>query len=246
MNDWFEDEAFWEGLFSFMFPAAKFAVADEEIDKLLKLIHFQGNRVLDVACGPGRHSVALAKKGYAVTGIDRSKFLLQKARTYASGKAEQIEWIEDDMRHFARPNSFDLVISWFTSFGYFQNEDENLRVLQNIFQSLTIGGFCAIDLIGKERLARQYQSSILHEMEDGEMLLERPRIVNDWSTVENEWILIRGTTIRRFHFRTTVYSGKELKDLLLRVGFSTVRLYGDLDGNEYGIHAARLIAVAQK
>jgi SAM-dependent methyltransferase len=246
MSDWFEDEAFWEGLFSFLFPAARFAAAESEIDKLVRLVDFQGGKVLDVACGPGRHSVALAKRGYVVTGIDRSKFLLQKARNHAAEAGNKIEWVEEDMRHFVRQDSFDLAISLFTSFGYFAKEEENLLVLQNIFQNLKPGGLFLMDILGKERLARQYQPTLVHEIEDGGLLIERPKIVDDWSGIQNEWILIQGVSVRRFYFHHTVYSGKELKSMLLQAGFSTVKLYGDLDGNEYGVDAPRLVAVARK
>ena len=246
MTDWFENDEFWEGLFGFMFPPSRIAAAEDEIDKLLKLIRLEGTRVLDIACGPGRHSVALAKRGYLVTGVDRSEYLLKKARTYAGETAQQIEWIREDMRNFVRNNSFDLAISMFTSFGYFQKEEENSAVLQNIFRSLKPGGICVMDMMGKERIARQYQPTILREMEDGGLLIERPKVVDNWTRIRNEWILIQGLTVRRFRFQHTIYSGKELQELLFEAGFSGVELFGDLTGTEYGVEAPRLVAVARK
>lgn len=78
MSEWFENEAFWEAMFPFLFSEARFAAAEEEVEKLLRLINFRGNIVLDLACGPGRHAMALARKGYKVTGVDRSHYLLHR------------------------------------------------------------------------------------------------------------------------------------------------------------------------
>ena len=246
MSNWFEDESFWQDFYGFMFPAERFAAAEQEIDKALKLIDLHGRRVLDLACGPGRHSIPLAKKGFAVTAVDRSKYLLEKARSYALETGMQIEWIEEDMRHFVREESFDLAISLFTSFGYFAKPEENLLVLQNIFRSLKPGGFCVLDMMGKERIAARYQSTIVHELKDGGLMLERPKVVEDWSRMQNEWFLIRGDKVRRFQFSHSIYSGQELKSMFREAGFSQVKLYGDLDGNEYGVDAQRLVAVATK
>jgi ubiquinone/menaquinone biosynthesis C-methylase UbiE len=246
MSNWFEDESFWQDFYGFLFPAERFAAAEQEIDKALNLLHLQGNQVLDLACGPGRHSIPLAKKGFQVTAVDRSKYLLEKARNYALETGTQIEWIEEDMRHFVREESFDLAISLFTSFGYFAKPEENLLVLQNIFRSLKPGGYCVLDMMGKERIAARNQSTIVHELKDGALMIERPKVVEDWSRMQNEWLMIRGDRVRRFQFSHSIYSGQELKAMFRQAGFSHVKLYGDLDGHEYGVDAQRLVAVAKK
>ena len=76
MGEWFEDESFWSEMYPFMFPEERFHLADEQIDKALALVDYQGGDVLDLCCGPGRHSLALAKRGIRVTAVDRSEFLL--------------------------------------------------------------------------------------------------------------------------------------------------------------------------
>lgn len=245
MPEWFEDEGFWTDLYDFVFSPDKFVAAAEEIDSLLKLTQFQGHSVLDMACGPGRHSIALARKGYIVTGVDRSEFLLAKARSNAGETESKVEWVTDDIRTFCRPDSFDLAINLFTSFGYF-DETENFRVLQNAFRSLSPGGTLVIDTVGKERVARYMQQAVLHELPEGKLLLERPRVIRDWSCIQNEWILIDGTIARRYSLRHMIYSGRELESLLRDAGFAAVALYGDLNGSEYGMDAVRLVAVARK
>ena len=81
---------------------------------------------------------------------------------------------------------------------------------------------------------------------DGSILVLRHEIFDDWTRIRNEWILIKGNkaTTHRFHHR--VYSGQELRELLESVGFKDVRLYGHLDGDEYGFESDRLIVVGHK
>jgi SAM-dependent methyltransferase len=245
-REWFDNEAFWRELYPFMFPAQRFTDASVQVEKVLALTKPGGKVALDLCCGPGRCSIALAKKGFAVTGVDRTAFLLQKARARARVSRVKVEWVEMDMRDFVRPESFDLVLSMFTSFGYFDDKSQDLTVLRNVFSSLRPGGSLVIDVMGKERIAKILQPATSETLPDGTMLVQRHEIFDDWTRIRNEWILIRRGRAKSFKFHHTLYSGQELKDRLTQVGFSRVRLYGNLGGDEYGPSASRLIAVAQK
>jgi cyclopropane fatty-acyl-phospholipid synthase-like methyltransferase len=119
--EWFEDESFWAELYPYMFPEEQFKVAEEQVDKILALIRLQGHSVLDLCCGPGRHLISLAKKGYLVTGVDRTKHLLEKAKERANAAGVNVELIQCDMRDFTRSGSYDLVLNMYTSFGFFNN-----------------------------------------------------------------------------------------------------------------------------
>ena len=125
MNAWFENEQFWKHLFLFLFPESRFAAAVDEVDKILRLSRPGGNAVLDLACGPGRHSMAFARRGFSVTGVDLSPFLLSKARDRAHAQKLGIEWIRKGMKEFVRPDSFDLAVNVFSSFGYYEKEEDN-------------------------------------------------------------------------------------------------------------------------
>jgi SAM-dependent methyltransferase len=245
-KEWFDDDAFWEELFPFMFPEKKFSDAEEQAEALLALANAQGRRVLDLCCGPGRFTVALARRGFQVTGVDRTAFLLGKAKAGAKTAKVDVEFVQSDMRDFVRPGAFDLALSMFTSFGYFDDKGEDLIVLQHIHTSLAEGGRFVLDTMGKERLARVFQPTTSTELDDGMLLIQRHGIFDDWTRVRNEWILIRDGWTKSFTFHHTVYSGEELRALMLRAGFSEVKLYGDFDGSEYGINCTRLVAVAVK
>ena len=246
MSDWFADEAFWKVFFPVLFPAEQFQVAGEQVDKILALTEFKGNAILDLACGPGRHSLVLAMRGFKVTGVDLSPFLLEKAKGRADKAGVEIEWINDDMRSFRRPEAFDLALSMFTSFGFFENKEDDLKVLRNISDSLVKGGGCLIDVVGKEWLAKHFQPTSSNELADGTLMIERREIYDDWSRIRNQWIVLKEGTAAEFRFHHTIYSAQELKDRLMQAGFERIRICGDLDGNEYGPEARRLIAMAWK
>jgi 2-polyprenyl-3-methyl-5-hydroxy-6-metoxy-1,4-benzoquinol methylase len=153
-KEWFDDDSFWRELYPFMFPDERIADADEQMSKALMLAKPTGKSALDLCCGPGRCSIALAKRGFSVTGVDRTRFLVDKARAHARAARVKIEWVQKDMRDFVRPDSFAFVLSMFTSFGYFDDRREDVMVLENMFKSLQPGGACLIDVLGKERLAK--------------------------------------------------------------------------------------------
>jgi len=181
-----------------------------------------------------------------VTGIDRSPFLLSKARERARAADVEVEWIEEDMRTFERPGAFDLAINMFTAFGYFDDKSEDLLVLRHLHDGLVSGGTLVIDLVGKEWLARHFEPTWSTRAEDGSLLINRRESIDDWTRIRNEWILLSGGEVQTFEFHHTVYSGQELRDRLEHAGFERVELFGDLGGSPYGPDAKRLVAVARK
>jgi SAM-dependent methyltransferase len=244
--EWFENDDFWRAFYPFMFSDERFAATPDEVTRILALTQCSGGSVLDLCCGPGRHSIDLAQRGFKVTGVDRSPFLLAKAREHAAKSSASIEWVEQDMRNFIRPVSFDLACSLFTSFGYFEDEQDDFRVLKNIHQSLKENGVLIMEMLGKERLARVWKDTMCTELSDGSLIFQRPQIRDDWTRIRSEWTLVKDDSSRTFAFEHTIYSGRELKDRLLSCGFKQVQLFGDQQGSSYGLDAQRLIAVARK
>lgn len=244
--DWFENEDFWRDFYAYMFSPERFAAAKEEVSQIMALTQCTGGSVLDLCCGPGRHSVEFAQRGFKVTGVDRSAFLLDRGRQHASQANISVEWVHEDMRKFVRPAQFDLVCNLFTSFGYFDTEQEDLQVLRNIHQSLKKGGVVVIDVIGKERLARIWQSAMCFELSDGSLLLQRPQVRDDWCRVRTEWTLMKDGRTHSVTFEHNLYSGRELKDRLLGSGFQQVQLFGSLAGAPYDLNPLRLVAMASK
>ncbi|MFC1742745.1 class I SAM-dependent methyltransferase [Candidatus Riflebacteria bacterium] len=246
MTAWFEDESFWIETYPFMFPQQRFDMAWIEAEKILNLLEFKGRSVLDLCCGPGRIAIALAKRNLKVTGVDRSTFLLEKAKKRSKEEKLEVNWVLEDMRNFIQPDSFDLVLNIFTSFGFFEKEVDEIRVLKNVFQSLKKGGAFFIDLMGKEILAGKFQATTSEKLPDSSIIIQRHEVLSDWTRIRNEWLLNKGTTLKTFKFEHTIYSGQELKELLFKAGFQKIKLYGDFDGTPYGLNATRLIAVCHR
>jgi SAM-dependent methyltransferase len=178
--------------------------------------------------------------------VDRTKYLLDKARAKAIDAGAKIEWVQKDMRDFVRADSFALVLSMFTSFGYFDDKREDMIVLENMFASLLPGGACLIEVLGKEYLAKIFQSTTSTLLSDGAMVVQRHEIFDDWTRVRNQWLIIRNSRVKSFKFHHTIYSGLELRERMERAGFVAVALHGNLDGDEYGSDAERLIAIGRK
>ena len=108
-----------------------------------------------------------------------------------------------------RPAAFDLILNMFTSFEYFENKAEDLQVLRNICQSLRPGGVFFIDVAGKEVVTKWFQSTNSQELPDGSLLVQRHEIVDDWSRIRNEWIVVREGKAEIFRFQHMVYSAQE-------------------------------------
>lgn len=190
-SEWFENDEFWTATYAFMFPQGAFDRAVDQIPKIVSLTECtDGASVLDLGCGPGRHAVPFAKQGFNVTGVDRSAFLLDKAKAYAERERVNVTWIEEDMRRFAQPDKFNLAMSMFTSFGFFDDMKDNHTVVQNVYRSLASRGVLVIDVMGKEVLAKTFQSTGSQALENGDLLFQRRFVCDDWERIGGEWVLV--------------------------------------------------------
>ncbi len=244
--EWFENEVLWRELYPYVFPAERVAAAPGQVTQILALTGVTGGAVLDLCCGPGRHALEFARRGFVVTGVDRSRFLLERARERADAAAIAVEWVLDDMREFERPATFHLACNLFTSFGYFEREEDNLRVLGNVRESLRDGGTFVMDMVGRERMRHQGLEACHTRFADGAVLIQQPHLNEDWTRLDNEWTVVKAGQSRHYRFEHCLYSGPGLQRRLLSCGFASVRLYGDLEGSPYGPEASRLVAVARK
>lgn len=115
------------------------------IDKLIAYLRPPaGSRMLDVACGKGRHSIQLAGKGFDVTGIDLSEDSIEEALQYQD---EHLHFYRHDMRLPFRINYFDYAFNFFTSFGYFNTRREHDNAIRSIAQSVKPGGYFVMDYL---------------------------------------------------------------------------------------------------
>ncbi len=246
-TEWFADETLWRAFYPFFFDDARFAAAQAETEQILRLADAHCGAALDLGCGPGRHASCLAKAGFRVTGVDRSRFLLDTAAQRALQLGVTVEWLEEDMRDFVRRDAFDLAICMLSSFGYFRDDSENRLVLRNACQSLRTGAPFVLDVMGKELLARVFRPADVQCLSGVGSHFIRCSFVADMSQIENEWTLVADDgSVQRHLFRHWVYSARELKLMLREAGFADVAVFGGLDGQPYGLQAGRLVAVARR
>jgi SAM-dependent methyltransferase len=243
---WHNQDAFWELFEPVLFNQQRQIRATTEADKIEKLLQIEEHaKILDLCCGNGRHSLELSQRGFDVTGIDRTAAYIKRARSEAESRGLDVVFVVEDMREYCVPNSFDIVVNLFGSFGYFENPDDDRRVVENIYASLRPGGRFLIETMGKEILARDFQERDWDEEGDLLILSER-KIGQNWGRVETRWIVIRGTEQMEHRVSVRSYSAVELASLLAACGFPEVRVYGSLDGTEYDQSAQRLVVVGRK
>jgi len=247
MKPWHEEDAFWQTFAPTMFGEPRWAAAGGEVDSMLALAKIApGAAVLDIACGPGRHSLELARRGFKVTAVDRTTAYLEQARQRTAEQGMTVEWVQADMREFCRPDAFDAAVNLFTAFGYFENAADDRKVASNLFRSLRPGGALVMEMVGKEILARIFRERDWHEEPDGTLMLEERRLRSGWDWIENRWILLKGAERKEFRLAHRLYSAAELSQLLKDCGFASVDVFGGLDGSPYDHTAKRLVAVARK
>jgi SAM-dependent methyltransferase len=247
MDEWYENDAFWKDVQPVLFTEERWQAADPEVEAVVALTGVEpGAAVLDLGCGPGRHAMAFTRRGYRVTGVDRTAQYIEEAGQEASRQGLEIEWVCADMREFRRPDSFDLAMSMLTTFGYFDDPAEDRQVAEHVLTSLKPGGFLVIELMGKEVLARIFTQRDWQELPDGVILLEERELAEDWTRLALRWIVVRGERRKEHRFMLRLYSAAELKNLLTSTGFAQVEAYGSLQKAPYDNKAERLVVVARK
>jgi len=243
---WHEDDEFWRACAPLFFSAEHWAAAGREAELALALAGAtRCARVLDMGCGPGRHSLALARLGLRVTGVDRTAEFVEEARLRAAEEGLEAEFVLGDMRTFVRPLAFELALSLSTSFGYFEDPRDDARTLANIFESLVHGGAIVMEMLGLEVESRHLVPRERREIA-GLVVEEERRITNDAWFEKKRRITGPSGQAAEFAVSHRLYSAESLHRLLAECGFRDVRLFGGLDGRPYDAQASRLVAVARR
>ena len=247
MNEWFENDNFWERFAPIMFDEARWAGTAWETAGVIELSGIRsGGHILDSCCGVGRHSVEFSKRGFRVTAVDRTKSYITAAQETADAEKQDIEFILGDVRTFTRPDTYDLAVNLFTSFGFFKNLQDEEQYIKNIYKSLKPDGCFLIDVNGKEILSRDFVETEAWE-KDGTLIYTEYRIEPGWDMLHNRWMIVDPSGERfDFSFTHRLYSAAELRRILMSCGFSKTDVYGGFDGKNYDNKADRLIVCAYK
>jgi 2-polyprenyl-3-methyl-5-hydroxy-6-metoxy-1,4-benzoquinol methylase len=203
-----------------------------------------GSSVLDMACGPGRHSLILAKKGYDVTAVDLSENLLCVAGRLSEKAGLNIQFQKFDLREIKIDKKFDLIINLFTSFGYFEKDEENYKIFDVALKHLEYNGKFVIDFLNKKYLIKnliEYSEDILL----GRKIIQRRSIVED-RIIKNIEIETNGSS-KFFYESVKLFSPEQLIFALNDRGLFVDRIFGDFEGNVFDPESSeRIIIIAVK
>ncbi len=201
-------------------------------------------KILDLACGHGRHANLLAELGYNVTGVDITQGFLKIAKNEAKKKGVTVEYIKEDMRKISFKEKFDRVILIFTAFGYFDDE-ENFKVLENVANALKQGGLFCFDTFNRDVFLKHFLPYIVTEKAN-DLMIERNTFDSATGRLCNRRIVIRDGKRKDKPFFVRLYNPTEIRDLLRRAGFEIYKMYSNWDAKPFTSYSRRMIVIAKK
>ena len=217
-----------------------------EIDQLERFLELRPPlRILDLPCGQGRHAIELARRGYDVTGVDLSSYLLDVAKVRAREAGFRVRWLLGDMREAIAGEAFDLIVNLFTSFGYFAEEADDRLVVRAAASMLKPGGRFLLEVINGERIMATFQEREWFTVGQT-AVMERRSLDADARrmVVERTVSTNNGSEVNVHALR--LYGGPDLLKMLREEGFEHVALYGDWNGEPLAPESLRVLAVGTR
>ncbi|KLT65612.1 bifunctional 2-polyprenyl-6-hydroxyphenol methylase/3-demethylubiquinol 3-O-methyltransferase UbiG [Pedobacter sp. BMA] len=218
------------------------AEAEFFIDNLTKFLNPPADsKMLDIACGKGRHSIYLNKKGFDVTGIDLSEQSIKYARQFENNK---LHFLVHDMRKLFYINYFDIALNLFTSFGYFETEKEHVNALKTFRKCLKADGVLIIDYFNTEKIIRNLNSCEVKSL-DG---------IN-FNITKN---VVDGKIIKKINFedqqkvynfeeRVQAFSVEDFTRMLTKAGLVIQKSFGSYSLEDFELpESDRLILICKK
>ncbi len=201
-----------------------------------------GKTALDVACGAGRHALALSRLGFQVTGIDLSEELIDLARKFAQKEENPPRFLVGDMRDEWPDGPYDLILNAFTSFGYFDKDEESFSILQQARQQLSPAGYFILDYFNTHRVIDELVPKSIRTLEGKRIVEER------W--IENGRVKKRITTLAASPSGESsviesvrLFYPSDLRRMFTRAGLTLVEEWGTYDGSPFILNSPRYIAV---
>jgi SAM-dependent methyltransferase len=212
------------------------------IDVLADKLHFQPTQqLLDLACGKGRHSIYLNAKGLDVCGVDLSPSNIATASAHANAR---LRFLQKDMRTLDFREEFDVVLNLFTSFGYFDTQEEHLQVFRGVYRALRPGGMFVLDFLNPELVLRKLVSAEVKQV-DGVDFHIRREAVDGYIRKHIEF----SEEGRAHHYTEKVkaITKEEFEHFFAEAGFRLEACYGDYQLGVYDACCSeRMIFVARK
>lgn len=200
--------------------------------------------ILDLACGAGRHAILLAKMGFDVTGVDLSEKLLSEASKSSAKENLSINFVHSDIRRFFTEKRFDLVLNLFTSFGYFETDEENFLVFEKAYSFLKPNGIFVFDYFNKNFITKNLVP-LSEENSNNYKIIQERKIIAE--RVEKKITINRNGFSKIYFESVKLYDSNTLKSKLKEYGFEILNLFGDFLGNKFELNSSpRFIAICKK
>jgi SAM-dependent methyltransferase len=218
-----------------------------EVDAVETILHLRkGARVLDLACGAGRHSIELARRGYRVTGFDLSEDLLREARSAGRSARQHVDFVHGDMRDLPYHGTFDAAVNMFSSFGYFDSRDDDRKVLAGVARALRARGKFLMERFNRESMAYELPLQGWRVGKDGSVILQEDSFDVLRGRYDTRQVVIDREGTREHLGSVRAYTLPELKELFDAAGLPIHRVLGGLDLSPYRARSRRLVLYAVK
>ena len=221
--------------------------SDAEVAAWTELLELDSSptrkRILDLACGFGRHANCLAALGHSVVGVDLVPGFLEIARERAAEMGVQVDYQQGDMRLLDFGEEFDRVLLLFTSFGYFEDE-QNVRVMENMVRALRPGGLLGFDIPNRDAVTKDVPSTHVID-KDGDLTINRLSFDVLSGRFHNRRIVIRNGVRKDKPFSIRLYNATEIRDLLNRAGLKVTKMVG-YGGQPLSADSRGMMVVARK
>lgn len=218
--------------------------SEAEVAALVELLELDSPmKILDLACGFGRHANRLATLGHSVTGVDYTTGFLEIARQHAAGMGVQVDYRQGDMRQIVFSEGFDRVLLLFTSFGYFE-DNENELVLKAMIRALKSGGWLMFDIQNRDVILKDLPPAEVID-KNGDLLINRFSFDALTGRFSKRWIVIRDGIRTDKPFSIRLYNATEIRQMLDRVGLVDCQQLGE-DGQPVSVHSRRMVVIARK
>jgi len=213
------------------------------LNLILKNIPLKKNhKILDLCCGQGRHSLILSKLGFSVFGMDLSRTLLEIAK-FKNTKNSAAYFIQADMRNIPVRDSIDLLLNLFTSFGYFQSDEENNEVFFQFNRSLRSGGYFVFDYFNSKHVVENLVPFQTEKIEGLLINLER-KIEN--GRVLKKIFLSKNNSNSVFYESVKMYHPDEIFRMMDKAELYVYKVFGDYDGSDFSEKSPRLLVIGRK
>jgi len=204
-----------------------------------------GDLLFDQCCGIGTVSIPLAKKGVKVIGVDISSPFIEEAQRL-SQDLNKASFYSDDAFTFLPTKKCNAAINWYGSFGYADDDSQNIKMFEKTYEALLPGALFAVDFMNTYGILSNFKEEMVKEkgtfriVRNCTLDFTKGRIEQDWNYYEED------KYIETKHSSVKLYLPHHIKTMMENCGFTNIEIFGDIEGNELTEDSPRCILIGKK